>query len=122
MEQVFELGGLRVTVEGPELPEGVRLTLDLDIRADEAGENAARATIEALGGVGAFEDVSNPSGMTGYLKLKGSDWKGMEASVWVPSGRERDLPPAPFLSELREEQRNLAMNEADPSAPAPEAS
>lgn len=122
MEQVFEVGKLRVTVEGPDLPECVEVKVDVDLRADDAGEEAARASIEALGGLGVFEDVSAAFGGTGILKLKGSDWRTLEASLWVPTGRERPLPEAPFLKELRDKQRDLAMNEADPSAPAPEAS
>lgn len=113
MEQVFEHGGLRVTVEGPDLPEGVEVRVDLDIRA-AASEGAARGAIEALGGIGAFEDVVAGWGAGGYLRMKGAGlMEAFEVTLHVPTGREREPVPAPFLSDLRAEQRAL---------PAPEAS
>lgn len=109
-EHRFNLRGIEAVVTLPDgLPEGVRVSVDVDLDATAIGQEGARQAFAALGGADVFERP-NPHGDRAWCRMlqEGrtagalSTYGPCEVALVVPSGRPEPVSLAPFVAELFE--------------------
>lgn len=111
MKRTITHGPVTVEVTIPDdVPAEVVDTLAVDIDLHCETEELALASIAAFGGIGEFSVISRSyASSSAYLNLKGAEIarSPFEFTLHVPTGRERPIPDAPFIAELRKEQARM---------------
>ena len=103
MEHRFEHGPIRVTVETPDLPEGVKVKPEITLDAAAVSEEAVRSVIAEFGGAAAFEKPNafnhRPAG---WMYMEGATVvSDFPISIEFATGHAPQPPEPPFIRELR---------------------
>lgn len=102
-------GPVRVELEMPALPEGVGADLHLVVKPES--EQQARETLDAFGGIAAFEELHDSAWPVAHRR-----GDGLTIGVQLP--RERPAP-MPFVVELRAEQKRASSEVEESEQPGP---